>query len=307
VTIAGPAKNGIKLKANVTRTATIAAPENYSGPLVQVVDADDVEVSRLRIEGPFTGPGGVGCPPDGVAVGVLVTSTSNHAKVLNNVIGNIIEPPTEFCPGFLGVSVSVIFGGRASVGDNDIQEFKNNGIQVSSQESFASIYGNEVIGAALDDPPSQPLQQGITVSDSNADVYNNVVRRVLGPPGTHESIGIHVRGAGPRVNVGGNQVSENDVGFKVTSQTGAVVKNNRAFANNAQGVLVESSLNNLFYRNDFRGNGGLDCEDRTAGSNPSQRGFPKYTTQQRWVNSKGLDAAPTQICTSTGVAGPPVG
>ena len=107
VSITGAGKDGVRLRARVVHGATIKVPANSGGPIVKVEDADRVEVSRFRIVGPFTGPGGVGCPPGegGGSHAVLVTGNFNasiNAQVLDNSIHQTPRRPAKVVPAFSG-------------------------------------------------------------------------------------------------------------------------------------------------------------------------------------------------------------
>jgi len=283
VSITDAGKDGVRLRARVVHGATIKAPPNSGGPIVKVEDADGVEVSRFRLVGPFTGPGGVGCPP-GEGTGshaVLVTGNFNasiNAQVLDNSIDQTIAPAGEGCPGFFGFGVEVTNGSRARVGNNTIDEFGFNGIAVTSGAKGVLDH-NVITGGAV----------GVnSFSEARLDLNSS---RISGT-----DIGVFLeRNHSPGTTVLSNRIFDNRIGIAMHEQLGAELNNNRVFANAEQGIFVNAASNgNLIRMNDFRGNGGTDCFDASGSGRP---GYPYFTTGNKWGPNRGLEATPAGICT----------
>ena len=302
VSVAGSSKDGVQIVANATQRATIQAPRDYSGPIVQIAGADRVQVRRFVIDGPFSASDN-SCPPTGLNSGVQVIFGSVGAVIKDNAIVGINDGHAGTCDTGENIAVDVQNGGRATIGYNQIVHYQDLGVRVVGPGSFVLVDHNSIIAG-----PGQFDQQGVAISGgAQANVTTNQISE-NGFDNAGFGQGIQLVGADDEnVRITGNRLFRNDVGLLVALQTGAQIINNFAFDNNEHGVdMRPDTVNNKLERNAFRGNGGLDCEDRTAGSNPTTRGFPRYTTRNLWVNNKGLDASPPQICTPTGEAGPPV-
>lgn len=284
VTIAGAAKDGVRLTARVVLGATIKAPANSAGAIVKVEDADRVEVSRFRIVGPFTGPGGAGCPPgEGTSRhGVLVTGNLNasvNAQVLDNSIRQITPPVGEACPSFYGFGVEVANGSRARVGNNRIEDFGFAGVAVTN--AFGHVDHNVVTGGGL----------GVSgFNDADLDLNSSSIS------GT--DIGVFLEdNFNSDVSVASNRISGNRVGIEMHDQFDGHLSYNRVFSNDEQGIVAatHSVRGNVFWHNDARGNGGTDCFDASVSLGPP--GYPFFTTANKWGGNKGLEASPPGICT----------
>jgi parallel beta-helix repeat protein len=294
VVIAGSAKDGVRLRALVNKGATIDMPFLSSGAVVQVDGADRVEVARFRITGP------VDCFVDSDVHGVHVTGGAQTAKVQDNLILDMNDG--SGCVSGEGNGVRVDGASRATVQLNRIEDYSHHGVLVSDPSTFALVSRNTIIAAAT---PSE-AKRGVSVTgDAQVDATANQIS---------ENVDSFVQGIGvllddaneSNVRVTGNRTFDNDQGIVLANQENALIQNNFSFNNNDQGILLESTTQeNQVVRNDARSNDGLDCEDRTGGTNPNN-GFPNYTTQNSWNRNKGLDADPPPICTPTGAPGPPV-
>lgn len=302
VRVIGPDKDGVQLVANATQRATIKAPFDYSGPVVEIINADRVQVRRFTITGPFQSASG-GCPPGGLNRGVDVTGGAIAALVSDNRINAISDAQGGSCEPGDGIAVYVTYGGRVTVARNTIVNYQHTGVNVLNPGSFAAIDSNTITAGT-----GHFGQQGIVVAgDAQATILTNQIsQNGFGDPSFGQGI-VLVSADDQGVRVSGNRLFRNDLGILIGLQQGALVSYNTAFDNSEGGIDVRDGTRNIkLERNDLRGNGGFDCQDDTAGDNPGQPGFPRYTTLNLWVNNKGLDADPGPICTPSGVAGPPV-
>jgi len=299
VTIAGPAKDGVDLVANATLGASIKPPPGYFGPIVDIDGADRVQVRRFRIAGPF----GPTCPSNaaGSMEGVMVRGRALSANIRLNAISSIGDPPGPDCSETFGGTGVDFQWGRGVVGENTIEGYDSVGVAVLGP-SFVNMINNRVVAGQT---PNR-FETGLAVQDAELRAVDNVIAQnatgidLLG----NALFGTEVR----QVALQHNRVTEGDVGIRLDEQKKADISGNIVTANAEQGILTDpaGSFNNYLVRNDFRGNGGNDCEDQSAGVFPSQPGSPRYTTQNFWFNNKGLDASPAPICTPTGATGPPV-
>ena len=297
VRIAGPAKDGVGLVANATHAASIKPPPGYFGPVVDIDGADKVQVKRFRIAGPF----GPACPsaPTGSMAGIVVTGAALSANIRQNAISSIGDPPGPDCSETFGGTGIDFQWGRGIVGQNAIEGYDGTGVAVFGP-SFVKLIDNRVIAGQT---PSR-FETGLAVQDAEVTVVGNTIAR--------NATGIDLFGGfGPRsqpVSLGHNRVLDGGIGIRLDEQKAAAIAYNVVTGNAEQGVLTDpvGSFNNRFTRNDFRGNGGTDCEDQSAGAFPRWRRSPRYTTQNFWASNKGLDTSPASICTPTGQTGPPV-
>ena len=295
VTIAGRAKDGVGLFAKTIGGASIVPPPGYAGPLVKIDGADSVGVKRFRIAGPFGPP----CPSTREFLhGVLVDNRALSAEIQQNTISSIGDPPGTDCPDTIG-GTGVEFRGlsRGFVELNVIEEYESAGV-VFSDADFVAMVSNRLVA---DQTPIRAAVGLFLSNGSQARVVGNSISRNV------EGISLFAADD-ENVTLSSNRVTDNGIGIRFDEQRNADLTRNIVTGNAEQGVLTDpaGSFNNRFVQNDFRGNGGIDCEDQSAGAFPSQRGSPRYTTQNLWANNKGLDASPAPICTPTGNAGPPV-
>jgi parallel beta-helix repeat protein len=287
VAITGAAKDGVRLVARRILGATIRAPQDTVGAIVKVEDADRVKVSRFRIVGPFTGPGGVGCPPgEGTSRhAVLVTGNFNasiNAQVLGNSIHHIVPPAGQSCPSFFGFGVEVTNGSRARVANNTIEDFGFGGVAVTSGAA-GLVDHNAIEGGGFGVHGFNEARLNLNSSSISA-----------------TDIGVFLeRNFESAVRVAGNRISGNRVGIALSNQVGGQLTSNRVFANDQQGIFAgPSAVANVFRHNDARGNGGTDCFDLTAnGAYSGPPGHPYFTTANKWGANRGSEASPAGICT----------
>ena len=301
VRISGPAKDGVDLVANTTQRASIKPPAGYFGPLVDIDGADRVPGQALQDRRSVRVRS---CPStaEGSPYGVfLVRGRALAANIRGNAISSIGDPPGPDCSETFGGTGIEFQWGRGVVGENAIEGYDSAGVAVFSP-SAVNMVNNRVVAGQT---PNR-FETGLAVQDAELRAVDNVIAQ--------NATGIDLLGNalfGSEVKpivLTHNRVTEGDVGIRLDEQKKAEISRNIVTANAEQGVLTDpaGSFNNRFLRNDFRGNGGTDCADQSAGAFPSQRGSPRYTTQNFWANNKGLDASPAPICTPTGAAGPPV-
>jgi parallel beta-helix repeat protein len=298
VEIAGPAKDGVRLRAQSIHGATIKNPTSTDGGAIVHVDgADRVEVARFIILGPFGTA--VTCPTD-EQFGVLVDGDVTGGTVNTNLIRNINGQQAGACP-FTGTGILFADSSSAVRADNNtVEGYEDYGIRISGTGTNATAYNNTLVAGVdvLD-------QAGVQVEDDakGTGVNNRSSGNVGSPTDAEDGAGVRLLNADQsNVRMAGNRSFDNDVGLVLDNQLNALVENNFAFSNNGQGLLLLSNTeDNTIKRNDARSNDGLDCEDRSSG-NPNA-GFPNYTTQNKWDMNKGLEADPPPICTPSGARG----
>ena len=296
VTIAGPAKDGVRLVANATLRATINQPDDVIGNgIVQILGADNVQVRRFVIDG------------DNELV------TEPHAAVFldrgatGGLISENLITQDDADAGAFACGVALLDSSRATIDRNRIEQYEACGIEVQGR-SRALITRNTLRASPTLEQGFAP-QKGIYVTSGQAEILGNQISGNRSSAANTPGAGVedHSGGFGFADRISGNRVSDNDVGLLLNFLNNSLVSYNSVSSNSQQGILLgAASTGNKIERNDALGNGGLDCEDGTAGSNPAQPAHPRYTTRNLWVNNKGLDADPGPICTPSGNAGPPV-
>ena len=97
------------------------------------------------------------------------------------------------------------------------------------------------------------------------------------------------------IDVKANKIFGNGIGLSLIRTEELLIENNSINSNDQQGILVlRPSGNNRFNANNARGNGGIDCEDRTAPGGSGTAG-----TFNTWTGNLGHESAPAGICTPT--------
>ncbi len=188
---------------------------------------------------------------------------------------------------------------------------------VSTEDNDVRIERNRVVGGGLlVDRAERVIVRRNTFVDAPGDaividttddveVADNNVRRAAGNgivlvgPGNDATLQIN-RVSGCEVGivvqaVGGaeilaNESEDNGVGLVFTGSAGNLVRRNSIEDNVGAGIRVDATaVANTFEENEARGNGGLDCEDASAGQATAG-------TANTWTDNEGSEAAPAEIC-----------
>lgn len=214
--------------------ATIQAPNAAiaSGAIVEVIGAQNVSISHLTIQGPFS-------VVTGETYGIYVHG-GGSARIADNHISLISDSP--LAGNQRGVAIQVgasatdpSFGSAIIVG-NVIDRYQKNGIQVSGAGSNASIEDNRIQGIG---PNAIIAQNGIQIDlGASAKIRHNSISGNSYSPGGGVGSGIVINQPG-KLTISENDISRNDAGVYLTSSnTGTIVSNNFLTGNTYGAILV---------------------------------------------------------------------
>lgn len=262
---------GLKLLANTNGTATITpGPVATGQALIEVDDADDVQVRGLVVQGP------IGPEQSGIRYGIWVHGGALNARVLTNRIADI-APDAD--PGGIGIA----FGDQSTdevatgiVQDNVVSAVSYDGIAAFGPGVVANLTRNRIKDASA----AADLVFGIDVFGARATLLGNTVT------GYDYGIGLT---AAESTRLTGNTLTGNEVGLGLTATDGAVVKSTSALGGGSGLVVDSGSVGNKFQANKAEDNDIVDCADLSSGSGTGG-------TANTWLSNKGALADPDPIC-----------
>jgi len=297
--------DGLKLQGQYVH-AEVVTPA-AAKPVIHIDGADNVQVTKLVIAGPFPSPAARRQAAKGKAkarasatafdaFGILVDGGARNARIVNNRVEDIDDGGGGIDPyvfrSFAGLRASaaavgdeagsgIVFGGDASgsgiASDNRVEGYTTAGIVVRGPGSVVNLSRNSVAGDG-----GVFGQSGILVQDRAqvTALANNVSRNSLGYI-------LDQAHAGSRVN--SNIATNNLTGFDLERSSGVTVKGNSSSAGAIGFYVAATSTGNTLQSNTSKKATEFDCADDSSGSKTAGTG-------NTWTKNKGAIAAPDPIC-----------
>lgn len=285
-------KDGITLFSQGFLQAVIKAPPVMADPgdIVRVNGAKDVTIRHFTIAGPL--PDYLFCSlftRTGVRIdgGGSATLTDNRITEIRSA-----SPLLRGCQNGIAVLVGRAFEGetgRAEIRNNRIDRYQKGGVVVDNAGSYGNVHHNEIVG----DPGPQIAPNGVQVSrGATGDVdHNEITGNSFTGAGAAGTGIILFQANGAGLNVGYNNVYENDDGISLYDVDGSLIEHNFSHGQTVFDGLYadQDSTNNRLEFNRMELNAEHDCHDDSAGGGTAG-------TANFWIKDRGLTENRPGLC-----------